>query len=294
MKKILTENIANPNTKLPLVGSGLVHLQQGYRELAAAVAKSLIFDSSLATILYGCENTVAGPSNSISAGAIYYELNFPAWVSGAYAAGAFVTRSSKCYIAMQTVTSEDPATAPTFWAFIGDQGEGNIFLVDAVVVNPLADTLVVKPVLTFDAIDPIQFTDGQSFSVHATVKMAVVDSTTGSGISNFSALIGGWHVVGASGEPAFQNSWNFNAYPARFKKDANKCVRLGGRVDSGTTATVVFTLPAGYRPLTLMKFTIGTNTVDVAQCSVDTTGDVTVFFSGGSVRYLDGVTIPLD
>lgn len=58
-----------------------------------------------------------------------------------------------------------------------------------------------------------------------------------------------WHVVGAAGEPAFQNGWASNpAEPAtRFKRVAG-IVYVQARVTGGANATVAFTLPAGYRP----------------------------------------------
>lgn len=59
-----------------------------------------------------------------------------------------------------------------------------------------------------------------------------------------------WRVVGASGQPAFENSWtNYDITwaSARFKKDITNTVFIEGLVRSGTAATI-FTLPAGYRP----------------------------------------------
>jgi hypothetical protein len=59
-----------------------------------------------------------------------------------------------------------------------------------------------------------------------------------------------WHVIGAAGEPAFQNSWtnyNLTAYPAAaFWKDSSGIVHLRGLVMSGGLNTI-FGLPAGYR-----------------------------------------------
>jgi len=61
-----------------------------------------------------------------------------------------------------------------------------------------------------------------------------------------------WHLVGAVGEPAFQNSWVWfgagNSVPA-FRKDGFGFVHLKGSVKNGTNGSVIFTLPAGYRPL---------------------------------------------
>lgn len=59
-----------------------------------------------------------------------------------------------------------------------------------------------------------------------------------------------WHVVGAAGEPAFQNSWaNVAGEPAaKYRKTPDGRVNLVGSVRSGSVATAIFTLPAGYRP----------------------------------------------
>ena len=67
----------------------------------------------------------------------------------------------------------------------------------------------------------------------------------------------GWHEVGATSEPAFQNSWtNYNSYlvspfyaTAGFYKDSQGFVHLKGLVRSGTIGAVIFTLPVGFRPL---------------------------------------------
>lgn len=62
--------------------------------------------------------------------------------------------------------------------------------------------------------------------------------------------VGALHVVGASGEPAFQNAWvNFGGTDpsASFYKDRGR-VYLAGSVKSGTLAAPIFTLPVGYRP----------------------------------------------
>jgi hypothetical protein len=58
-----------------------------------------------------------------------------------------------------------------------------------------------------------------------------------------------WHEVGAAG---LQNSWAnvdaTNDTTAGFYKDPFGVVRLKGLLDGGANDTVVFTLPAGYRP----------------------------------------------
>lgn len=62
----------------------------------------------------------------------------------------------------------------------------------------------------------------------------------------------GWHVLGAVGEPALQNSWvNFDATnaPARFRKSSGiTCIQ--GLIKNGTATgdTLIFTLPVTFRP----------------------------------------------
>jgi hypothetical protein len=59
-----------------------------------------------------------------------------------------------------------------------------------------------------------------------------------------------WHLVGAAGEPAFQNSWvNYSGTQvAQFRKFPDGKVKLSGYVKSGASGTTIFTLPVGYRP----------------------------------------------
>jgi len=63
------------------------------------------------------------------------------------------------------------------------------------------------------------------------------------------------HYVGADGEPAFQNSWeNFDPNPGPTGRDLffyrlHGRVYIEGVIKSGTSGTVVFELPEGYRPL---------------------------------------------
>ena len=60
------------------------------------------------------------------------------------------------------------------------------------------------------------------------------------------------HYIGATGEPAFENSWanvgGATDEPAGFYKDPFGRVYLIGLIDTGSTGTVAFTLPEGYRP----------------------------------------------
>lgn len=59
-----------------------------------------------------------------------------------------------------------------------------------------------------------------------------------------------WHIIGNTGEPAFQNGWtNYGGSweTAGFMRRGG-VVYLRGLIKSGATAVPIFTLPAGYRP----------------------------------------------
>jgi hypothetical protein len=104
-----------------------------------------------------------------------------------------------------------------------------------------------------------------------------------------------WHLVGAGGEPAFQNSWaNFGGAHAvaGFYMQPDGWVRLKGLVASGTSTSTIFTLPEGYRPPFNAVFTSVSNGV---QCviQVDTSGNVSKPIGGSNAHAsLAGVTFP--
>lgn len=100
------------------------------------------------------------------------------------------------------------------------------------------------------------------------------------------------HQVGASGEVAFGGTWaNYGGSfePAQYWKDYAGIVHLGGMVKSGTIGTTIFTLPAGYRPQTILTFAVFSNNA-FGYCQVNPDG--TVVASGGSnVSFsLSGIT----
>lgn len=80
-------------------------------------------------------------------------------------------------------------------------------------------------------------------------------------------VVESWHIVGAAGEPAFQNGWQ-SVDTVKFKRDRGVTYVRGAAGVTGVSGTV-FTLPAGYRPLsgTVRTFqrqnTGGTVEVDV-------------------------------
>lgn len=87
-----------------------------------------------------------------------------------------------------------------------------------------------------------------------------------------------WHVVGAAGEPGFQNAWvNYGAGaypPARFYKDPSGVVHLDGLIKNGAMNAAIFTLPAGYRPNYEELLGTISNGPVVARVDVDPSGVV--------------------
>jgi hypothetical protein len=111
-----------------------------------------------------------------------------------------------------------------------------------------------------------------------------------------STVLDTWHVVGASGEPAYKNSWGTSGAStnsiAGFRKDPFGKVMLRGAVKGGANATVVFTLPVGYRPPKDLGIALSTNNgASTGLCSIQANGDV--WISGGvtatTTSWLDGI-----
>ena len=89
-----------------------------------------------------------------------------------------------------------------------------------------------------------------------------------------------WHLVGATGEPAFQNGWvNFGGgFSAMgFAKDSAGFVHLKGTITGTNFApSDVFVLPAGYRPAENLFVPVAAQ----RNAYIYTTGDVQVVQSG--------------
>lgn len=90
------------------------------------------------------------------------------------------------------------------------------------------------------------------------------------------------HTIGAGGEPAFQNSWADGGRDPHFWKDANGIVHCSGLAQKTSVAvasSLIFTLPAGYRPTggTIWKpvYCVVGAGVEILNVAIQTTGDVT-------------------
>jgi hypothetical protein len=102
----------------------------------------------------------------------------------------------------------------------------------------------------------------------------------------------GWHEIGATGEPAFSNSWvNYGAgyNTAAFFKDPNGVVHLKGLIKSGTVTNAAFTLPSGYRPAATEVQPIVSNGA-AGYIDVLTNGMVRVMGGSSTWASLDGIT----
>lgn len=101
------------------------------------------------------------------------------------------------------------------------------------------------------------------------------------------------HVVGATGEPVFQNSWaNYDTASfkeARFWKDPMGIVHLEGLVKNGTIGTTIFTLPAGYRPSNGQLFVSISNGA-IGRIDVAPTGNVVATTGNNAWITLSGIT----
>ncbi len=89
----------------------------------------------------------------------------------------------------------------------------------------------------------------------------VLDATQG-GIST--GALEDWHEIGATDEPAFQNSWrHFDASDvgrnASFRKLPTGEVYIKGLISAGTMTLRAFTMPVGYRPLGSITFVVRAN-----------------------------------
>ena len=104
-------------------------------------------------------------------------------------------------------------------------------------------------------------------------------------------IIENWHEIGATGEPAFQNSWanegSAGNETAAFRKDGLDRLYLKGYIDTGTIAdgTVIFTLPAGYRPTNVLRIAgmyVQGSSENAFQIEIQTDGDVAIYGVSGA------------
>ena len=100
-----------------------------------------------------------------------------------------------------------------------------------------------------------------------------------------------FHLVGATGEPAFQHSWQDGLNPAdeplSFYKDREGIVHLRGSIYGGPPNNVIFQLPSGYRPAS-GKFAFLTA---ACECSTGQTTILAIAGSGFAANVDGGVSV---
>lgn len=97
-----------------------------------------------------------------------------------------------------------------------------------------------------------------------------------------------WHIVGAGGEPAFQNSWtSVGSRTPRFRKYPDGDISIEASFANGSAANAaIFTLPVGYRPPATFAFTATTGAGAHVR-GVITSAGVVNFSNGGSTVQTD-------
>lgn len=99
-----------------------------------------------------------------------------------------------------------------------------------------------------------------------------------------------WSAVGSVGKPAFENLWaNYatGTNAVAFYIDPLGVVHLTGAAKDGSGT--IFTLPVGYRPPGILRFTTPTSGGQ-ALIKVDSTGAVVMSLGSNIYVYLDGIT----
>jgi hypothetical protein len=91
--------------------------------------------------------------------------------------------------------------------------------------------------------------------------------------------------------PTLLNGWVAFDTPRtpKYCKDTIGNVKLTGLIKSGTVSTVMFTLPAGYRPSSIITFGVSSNNA-YGQVFIDSNGSVTCSFGSNTWVSLNGIT----
>lgn len=100
-----------------------------------------------------------------------------------------------------------------------------------------------------------------------------------------------WHLVGTRTGAAFEGTWkNFGGVylGAGYRIDALGTVWLRGMVGAGTSGTVAFHLPAGYRPELAARFTCDADTAS-GSAIISADGSVTLYAASTAFFTLDNI-----
>jgi hypothetical protein len=112
-------------------------------------------------------------------------------------------------------------------------------------------------------------------------------------VANSVAASEGWHVVGAPGEPSFDNGWINSSIPSQdsvaFYKDRVGIVHLRGLAKGGSAGTI-FQLPTGFRPGSgkIPEFLIGCEGITTCNISGNQGVAELMIFGSGISAAADG------
>jgi hypothetical protein len=140
------------------------------------------------------------------------------------------------------------------------------------------------------------------------INLATLGTVPTANLANSLAPMETAHLIGAPGEPGFQNGWKdappegtLTANPAGFYKDHDGVVHLQGAVIGGTVGKPIFELPPGFRPAA-GRFVLEPGVCIGPECGPSTSvaifgsnipvagGDGAVFMGKAAAVGLDGIT----
>lgn len=157
---------------------------------------------------------------------------------------------------------------------------GEVFLVPAASFTTSGSNVaVVSNVTTYlSGVDPVTFSDANTYNIHQDKTYAIVSASSGSGAFNYADVV-------------FLNTPTYVTYASNYGDYASGADRLnyirqGNKVtingdftrNSFAAATTVFTLPSGYRPTvnTLYKSVYNITDNNMTYLQIDTSGNVSL------------------
>ncbi len=139
---------------------------------------------------------------------------------------------------------------------------------------------------------------GKQINVSTLGTVPAAQTADTANLANSLAPSEAWHEVGAPGEPGFQNGWaNAQAktppepQTVAFYRDHEGVVHLKGIAGGGAEDSVIFQLPAGYRPTSGRYTSPGTGLVRIYGSATQVPGlDGAIYVPNGKLAGLDGIT----
>ena len=130
---------------------------------------------------------------------------------------------------------------------------------NAVTTKKIKNNAVTTPKIKDNAVNGAKVNEASLATVPSADKANSANSATTAGTANALSPLEATHLVGAPGEPPFENGSSnfpippgtpFGFNPVGFYKDHEGIVHLQGIAKAGSSSTIasVFTLPPGFRP----------------------------------------------